>query len=111
MAKVEFFVDGVKIEAEEGENVLKAALRAGIYIPHLCSHPELESRGGCKLCVINVEGVEGAVTSCTTLVKEGMKVTTKGARLEQIRRVAMEFMLAGHPHDCTSCKMYLKCEL
>ena len=61
--------------------------------------------------MINVEGVEGAVTACTTIVQPGMKVTTKGARLEQIRRVAMEFMLAGHPHDCTSCKMYLKCEL
>ena len=111
MAKVEFFVDGVKVEAEEGTSVLKACLAAGIYIPHLCSHPDLESRGGCKLCVVNIEGVEGAVTSCTTTVQNGMKVTTKGARLEQIRRVAMEFMLAGHPHDCTSCKMYLKCEL
>ena len=111
MAKVEIFVDGVRIEAEEGQNVLQAALGAGIYIPHLCSHPDLESRGGCKLCVVYVEGMEGAQTSCTTIVQPGMKITTKGARLEQIRRVSMEFMLAGHPHDCTSCRMFGKCEL
>lgn len=110
MAKVEIFVDGVRVEAEEGQDVLRAALAAGIYIPHICSHPDLESRGGCKLCVINIEGKEGAQLSCKTIVEPGMKISTKGARLEQIRRVAMEFMLAGHPHDCTSCKMYGKCE-
>lgn len=110
MAKVEFFVDGKKVEAEEGANVLQSALKAGIYIPHICSHPDLESRGGCKLCVVEVDGVEGAVTACTTTVKEGMKVTTKNDHLEHLRRVAMEFMLAGHPHDCTSCKMFGKCE-
>ncbi len=110
MAKVEFFVDGVKVEAEEGTSVLRAALDAGIYIPHICSHPDLESRGGCKLCVIQIEGEEGTHLSCRTTVKPGMKVTTKNDRLDQIRRVSMEFMLAGHPHDCTTCKMYLKCE-
>ena len=111
MAKVKIFVDGIEIEAEEGTNVLQASLAAGIYIPHLCSHPDLESRGGCKLCVVSIDGMEGAQTSCTTIVKEGMKISTKGAHLEHLRRVAMELMLAGHPHDCTSCKMYLKCEL
>ncbi|MCR4842788.1 MAG: (2Fe-2S)-binding protein, partial [Eubacterium sp.] len=59
MAKVEFFVDGVKIEAEEGTSVLQASLAAGVYIPHLCSHPDLESRGECKMCVVNIEGKEG----------------------------------------------------
>lgn len=108
---VKILIDGREIEAKEGGSVLTAALDAGIYIPHLCSHPDLESVGECKLCVVNIEGTEGAVTACTTAVQDGMRVTTKNARLEQLRRVAMEFMLAGHPHDCTSCKMYLKCEL
>ena len=111
MAKVEFFVDGVKVEAEEGTSILQASLAAGIYIPHLCSHPDLESRGGCKMCVVYIEGKEGPQLSCRTNVEAGMKVTTQDERLKQIRRVSMEFMLAGHPHDCLSCKMYLKCEL
>ncbi|BAK46667.1 NADPH-dependent glutamate synthase beta chain [Clostridium sp. SY8519] len=109
--EVSVTVDGIPVTAEEGTSVLKAALQAGIYIPHICSHPDLESIGACKLCVVEVAGQEGVVTSCTLPVQEGMEVTTKSENLEHIRRVVMEFMLAGHPHDCTSCKMYLKCEL
>lgn len=104
-------IDGKEIQAQEGLSVLEASLRAGVYIPHLCSHPDLESRGECKLCVVEIAGRDGIVTACTTPAEDGMEVTTKSPRLEQIRRVSMEFMLAGHPHDCTTCKMYLKCEL
>ena len=111
MSKIHMMIDGREIEAEENSSVLEAALEAGIYIPHICSHPDLESLGGCKLCVVNIEGINGAVTSCKTIVKEGMKVYTKGERLDTIRRVAMELMLAAHPHDCTTCKMYLHCEV
>lgn len=110
MSKIHMVIDGREIEADENGSVLSAALEAGIYIPHICSHPDLESIGECKLCVVNIEGVDGAVTSCTTKVKEGMKVYTKGERLDTIRRIAMELMLAAHPHDCTTCKMYLHCE-
>lgn len=108
---VKIMIDGQEISAKEGSSVLTTALNAGIYIPHICSHPDLENVGECKLCVVNIEGIDDAVTACTTIVQDGMRVTTKNAHLEHLRRVAMEFMLAGHPHDCTSCKMYLKCEL
>lgn len=111
MEKIRLIVDGREIEALPGQSVLEAALAADIYIPHICTHPDLPVQANCKLCVVEIEGLDTPVCSCETEVKEGMVVTTKSEDLSHRRGVAMELMLAGHPHDCTGCKMYLKCEL
>ncbi len=110
MDKITLFINGTQIEAEAGQSVLEASLAAGIYIPHICTHPDLPTQGGCKLCVVEIDGGE-PVCSCQTEVQEGMKVVTESARLKSLRSIAMEFVLAGHPHDCTACKAYLNCEL
>ncbi len=104
-------IDGKEIEAYEGQSVLDAALEAGIFIPHLCSHPDLEAKGGCRLWSGEIEGVEGAVPSCMTKAEEGMKVTVNGPEADKVRRTAMELILATHPEDCTGCPKYGKCEL
>lgn len=112
METIKLTIDGVAVEARAGQSVLSAALEAGIYIPHLCSHPDLTPEGGCKLCVVEVDGAHTQpVTACTTTVREGMQVVTRSEGLNRIRRTSMELMLAGHPEDCTSCRSYLKCEL
>lgn len=108
--QVSVTIDGREIVATENQSILQTALEAKIYIPHLCAHPDLEPQGGCNLCVVEVEG-KGVVHACETIVEDGMKVTTKSDDIGHRRTVAMELMLAGHPHDCTSCKAYLKCEL
>jgi len=110
MNKIRLNIDGYTIEAEEGQNLLQAALDAGIYIPHLCYHPDLTPQGGCKLCTVEIEG-EGTVQSCETIVTEGMRVKTKTEKVKHRRAVALELMLASHPKDCTSCDKYLNCEL
>ena len=104
-------IDGKEIEAREGQSVLEAALEAGIFIPHLCSHPDLEAKGGCRLCSVEIEGLDGAVPSCITEAKDGMKVTVNGPEADKVRRTAMELILATHPEDCTGCPKYGKCEL
>ena len=111
MGKIKLFVDGREIEAEERQTVLEAALSAGIYIPHLCTHPNLPVQAECNLCVVEIEGQEGHVCACETPVQEGLRVRTKSEELKRIRSVSLELMLAGHPKDCTGCKMYLRCEL
>lgn len=110
MNSLNLFIDGTEVQAAEGQSVLNAALAAGIYIPHLCSHPDLEAVGGCKLCIVEVDGEEKPVTACTTPVCEGMRVTTRSPRLDRLRRVSMELMLAEHPHDCTGCRSFGSCE-
>lgn len=104
-------IDGKTIEAKEGSSILDAALAAGVYIPHLCSHPDLEAKGGCRLCSVEIDGVEGAVPSCMTKVEEGMNITIDGPEANKVRKMAMELILASHPADCTGCPKFGKCEL
>ncbi len=111
MKKITLQIDGHTIEAAQGENLLQAALDAGIYIPHLCYHPDLTPQGGCKLCTVEIQGSTKLVQSCETIVEEGMVVNTKTDKVKHLRQVALELMLASHPKDCTSCDKYLNCEL
>ncbi|MCF0143297.1 MAG: FAD-dependent oxidoreductase [Parasporobacterium sp.] len=104
-------IDGKTIEAKEGQSLLNAALDAGVYIPHLCSHPDLEAKGGCRLCSVEIEGIPEAVPACKTNCWDGMVVTINGPKSEKVRRTAMELILATHPADCTGCPKYGKCEL
>lgn len=104
-------IDGKTIEAKEGSSILDAALCAGVYIPHLCSHPDLEAKGGCRLCSVEIDGVEGAVPSCMTKVEEGMNITINGPEANKVRKMAMELILSSHPADCTGCPKFGKCEL
>lgn len=111
MGKVRFFIDGRELEAEDGKSILKVALEAGIYIPHLCYHPNLNPIGSCRLCVVEIEGMEGLFPSCMTYPEEGMRIRTKSEIIEETRRIAMELLLASHPADCGTCIKYLNCEL
>ncbi len=104
-------IDGCEIEAAEGASVLDAALAAGIYMPHICSHPDLEAMGGCGLCMVEVEGEDAPVRACMTEVREGMRVSTTSEKADKLRRLAMELILATHPADCTGCPKYGDCEL
>ncbi len=108
---IKLTIDGKTVEAREGQSVLHAALDAGIYIPHLCDHPDLEAKGGCRLCSVSINGDAAAVPSCTTIVEEGMVVNTKSEAAEAVRRTSMELMLATHPSECTGCPKFGKCEL
>ena len=104
-------IDGSEVEAAEGTSVLDAALDAGIFIPHLCKHPDLEAVGGCRLCAVEVNGSGHAVPACKTQVEEGMVVDSHAASADHVRRMAMELILATHPSDCTGCPKYGVCEL
>ena len=112
METITILIDNIPVTAEPGQTILEAALAADIYIPHLCSHPDLHPQGGCKLCVVEVDDNSAEpVTSCNTEVRNNMKVITKSPTIDKLRSISMELMLAGHPHDCTSCRSYLNCEL
>jgi NADPH-dependent glutamate synthase beta subunit-like oxidoreductase/ferredoxin len=104
-------LDGKEIETKEGKTVLEAALESGIYIPHLCHHPDLKPVGTCGICVVEVDGMDEPPPSCTTPVSEGMVVETKTPRIEDMRLRAMALMLVNHPPECVECSQYLNCEL
>jgi formate dehydrogenase beta subunit len=109
--KIILNIDGHDIETQAGTSVLKASLDAGIYIPHLCYHPDLSPIGNCRLCTVEIQGMDTLTTACTTPAANGMIVRTKTEAVNHMRRLAMELLLAGHPKDCDTCNKYLNCEL
>lgn len=104
-------IDDVRLEVPDNKNVLECALEAGIYIPHLCHHPDLPENGSCRMCIVEVEGQDGVTTSCTLRAKDGMVVHTTSERINKLRTLALELLLAGHPEDCSTCPKYGNCEL
>ena len=104
-------IDGHSVSVPEGTSVMRAAQEAGIPIPKLCATDSLDAFGSCRLCVCKVEGKRGTPASCTTLVEEGMKVTTQDDHLAKIRKGVMELYISDHPLDCLTCSDNGDCEL
>jgi formate dehydrogenase major subunit len=104
-------IDGREITAPEGASVMRAAALAGARIPKLCATDSLKAFGSCRLCLVEIEGAKGTPASCTTPVREGMKVVTQSPRLEKLRRGVMELYISDHPLDCLTCSANGDCEL
>lgn len=86
------FVDGRQVAFTPGETLYTVAQRAGSAIPTLCYDERLEAFGGCRLCMVEIEGMRNPVASCTTQAAADMKVTTANAALERDRRVLLEMV-------------------
>jgi len=110
MDKITLTIDGQTITADRGMTVLEVALAHGIYIPHLCYHPDLEPAGYCRLCMVEIER-RGLVTSCTTPAEHGMVVKTETEKVNKVRKVAAELLVLNHPYDCLVCEKNANCEL
>ncbi|OGO19826.1 MAG: hypothetical protein A2Z15_00285 [Chloroflexi bacterium RBG_16_50_11] len=102
-------IDAVKVEVAVGMTVLEAARKAGVYIPTLCYYPDLESYGGCRLCVVEIEQMRGLPTACTTPATDGMVVITESAAIGEVRRASLELILSTHPCDCLECHRRKRC--
>jgi len=104
-------IDGRQVTVPEGTTILAAAAELGIKIPTLCWLEKVSTTGACRICVVEVEGVDRPMTACNTPVKAGINVTTTSPRLEQIRRKTMELLLVNHPLDCPVCDAAGECDL
>jgi len=108
---VRFTLDGQPVEAPNGTTILEAARSIGVYIPTLCYLKKLLPIGSCRICSVEVEGVDGPVMSCITPVSKDMAVTTKSSSLTEYRRQMMQFILVNHPVDCPICERSGECSL
>ncbi len=97
-------IDGQSLRVRSGQTILEAANGAGIYIPTLCHLETLEPYGGCRMCVVEVKGMKGFPTACTTPIVPGMEVHTNTPALQKLRRGILEFTLSEHPYTCLVCK-------
>ena len=104
-------IDGRIVAAESGMTVLRAARSAGIDIPSLCQDDRLEPLAACRLCLVEIEGANGPVVSCDTLVSEGMVVRTETDDLVEMRKVLLDLLLSDHTPDCLVCEQAGDCRL
>lgn len=108
---VSLTIDGKDISVAKGSTILEAAALLGITIPTLCWLKKVSPTGACRVCAVEVEGVDRPMTACNTPVKEGIKVTTQSEKLSKIRQKIMELMLVNHPLDCPVCDAGGECDL
>ncbi|HXW68628.1 MAG TPA: molybdopterin-dependent oxidoreductase [Dissulfurispiraceae bacterium] len=108
---MELTINEKLIKTENGATILQAALKNGIYIPNLCFDKRLKPFGGCRLCVVEVEGEKKLLAACSTPAKEGMTVHTETQRLAKARKTVLELLLVHHPLDCPICDKAGECAL
>jgi NADH-quinone oxidoreductase subunit G len=111
MADVNIIVDGKKIAAPAGTLLIEACKSHGIEIPAFCYYPGLSLQGACRMCLVRVEKMPKLQTACTTVIGEGMMVTTTSDEVRQARKSMLEMVLANHPLDCPVCDAGGECEL
>jgi predicted molibdopterin-dependent oxidoreductase YjgC len=104
-------IDGKTIQVAPGMNVLEAALANRIDIPHLCYHPDLSISGGCRLCLVEVDGRPDPVPSCGLECSEGLVVRTHSEPLSAARRQIIDLFVSDHPLDCVTCEKAGACLL
>ena len=109
--KVKITIDGKEVLVDPGISILEAARQSGIHIPTLCHHPALSSWGGCRICVVEVDGSPKLAASCVTPVRVGMVVVTCNERIIESRRTILEFLFAERNHNCMICAQSGDCEL
>src|SRR5215212_6674503 len=102
---VQITINGKQIEVPEGTTVLRAAETAGIHIPKLCDHKELTPYGGCRLCIVEVQGVRVPMASCTLLVNNGMVVNTETEALKKSRKFVLSMLFSERNHFCPFCQV------
>lgn len=108
---VTFLMNGKEVKAEKGTSLLQALRDNGAYIPTLCYDERLSSFGGCRMCIVEVEGSKNFVASCSAIVKEGMVVTTDSPKIIRARKDILDLLLANHPEDCLTCDKAGNCGL
>ena len=108
---IEITIDNEKIKVEPGTTILQACEKLGIEIPIFCYHEKLSIAGNCRMCLVEVEGNNKPVASCSVPCSEGMKIRTTSSKVKKARKGVMEFLLINHPLDCPICDQGGECDL
>lgn len=108
---VNLTINGIPVQAEEHMTILTAAASAGITIPTLCYLKDINEIGACRVCVVEIEGVERLQAACNATVSEGMAVYTNSPKVREARRINVELILSQHNDHCASCTRSGNCTL
>jgi formate dehydrogenase alpha subunit len=103
-------IDNQVLGVPRGLTILQAAEENNIYIPTLCAHKDLTPFGGCRMCIVEVEGMRGFPTACTTPVEEGMIIRTQTAQVQAVRMEILQLILSEHTSSCLICDEKDECK-
>ena len=104
-------INGKAIEVPKNTTILEAAKLNHITIPHLCYLKGVNEIGACRVCVVEIEGQDRLVSSCNTLIQDGMKILTNSPKVRQARKINIELILSQHNARCAECVRSGNCEL
>ena len=104
-------VDGKQVSAPAGTLLIEACKGVGIEVPSFCYYPNLSLQGACRMCLVKIEKMPKLQTACTTVISEGMMVSTDTPEIHQARKGMVELLLGNHPLDCPVCDAGGECEL
>ncbi len=107
---MKLIIDGKRVEAEGKKSILDVARDNDIFIPALCDHPLLEPFGGCRLCLVEIQGRRGFAPSCCTYAEEGMEVKSDSFQLRKMRQEILGLILTEHPDACLICTEKKNCD-
>lgn len=102
-------MDNRLLKVKRGLTILQAAEQNQVYIPTLCAHKDLTPFGGCRMCIVEVDGMRGLPTACTTPLEEGMVIRTHTAQVQAERREILQLILSEHTSSCLICEEKDEC--
>src|SRR3974377_2432211 len=103
-------IDGREVPMNGERNLLEIIRKTGIYLPTFCYHSDLSVYGACRLCLVDIQG-RGIQGACSTPAEPGMKVRTQTDEIREIRKIAIELLLANHDQQCPTCPKSAACRL
>lgn len=104
-------VNGTPIALPEGSKVIEAVFASGNYVPTLCGLEGISDIGACRVCVVEIEGIERLVPACNTPLEDGMVIHTDTPRVLETRRVNVSLLLSQHDVQCATCVRNGNCVL
>jgi len=109
--KISIRIDGELVSARDGQTILDVARANNKFIPTLCYLKGLSAVGACRLCMVEVSGIQKLLPACTTPAQDGMSVATSTPKLTRYRKIAIELLLVERNHICAVCVSNGHCEL
>ena len=108
---ISLIINGEQLDVRAGISILDACKTAGVIVPRFCYHETLSIAGNCRMCLVEVEGLEKPVASCLTEVSDNMIVYTDSIFAKKARENVLETLLVNHPLDCPVCDQAGECDL
>jgi len=104
-------IDGKVCQAEFGQTILEVARANGLYIPTMCYLTKVMPIASCRMCVVDVEGVDGMILSCQERAVDGAVIHTNNDDLYRERQNIMKLYGVNHPLECGVCDKSGECDL